>query len=759
MRPRSTCSAPSTLNLVLRLAADKFVNYGDDEVEDEAEEKKKEHGDMKEDDDEQDEDEEAKSNNNESWYYLQGADVWRPFEAFISLILCCRYNQGIRGKFALFSRDPFSRNGGEGAHDGVDVRFLLRFGDKNGGQIYHEMYEPKDCLIEYGYLDKESRHMVRCQVPDEETVNAEIELLYLLSTNNKNKDMDLRTKQHLSLLPHPSNAYLLATWLGELLFTLKWMKSEEVKLKHLVMRDGINSDQFKHRFLRNKKRFKQILRNECGVPLGIGHLLYNKLDEELSEDVMLRSSNDIYQSMLDFLGKLRHKKVMEIQVLFMQKKVSSTSFFNDFLKCSNFESDTKLGSFLKNELSLKLEQIQAVIPSIKSAFQINTSSHSQPQPQYKYNINTDRTATVLERQKKGKSNKPIASYHVWLGRNVLYSKQRLIKQQNDVKHYIEGHDLGSTALRKLGKKRFVRDLHSRCRVACGPLNQLYDDLPIDYTEDYRANEVVEFISNYLYQLRSNNMSRARDRCNASALSDEHFATKVVPNVDGQLFVFLKDVIKIRNHGVIERLIPEIQRYAQNLYGDVYGDVQYVQNERDDDKQNDDKHDVVATYGTWLSELCFERTLLTKQQKLMSSYFEEQDINDMNQMEEWSFRHLLMQKDMERGFGMSSIETTKVLEQLYIEDKVERLDSKQKLIEIVVNVVGLYGDLFWMRMEYGAPISGLATKSGFFTVFSAELMLTLLLHRQLVISRISLKVVVEQVILSQITVCGVPICSE
>ncbi len=103
-------------------------------------------------------------------------------------------------------------------------------------------------------------------------------------------------------------------------------------------------------------------------------------------------------------------------------------------------------------------------------------------------------------------NKPITSFNIWLGRNILYNKKRLIKQQNDVRIYIEKNNLDSKQISIMGKKQFIKQLHLKCQLPIGPLYLLFDNIPNDNSNEnyYNSNEIIEFICNYLYQLRFNN---------------------------------------------------------------------------------------------------------------------------------------------------------------------------------------------------------------------------------------------------------------
>ena len=119
----SQCGIESecTINLVVSLANDPTSNYTENE---------------------------SKTQVNESWYYLQKIDDWQPLDQFMSLILCCRFHQNIRSKFALYSVDQ-------------STRYLFQFCHNSPNEKY-KMFEPMHCLIAYGKLDQTTKCMIEC---------------------------------------------------------------------------------------------------------------------------------------------------------------------------------------------------------------------------------------------------------------------------------------------------------------------------------------------------------------------------------------------------------------------------------------------------------------------------------------------------------------------------------------------------------------------------------------------------------------------
>lgn len=671
----------ATLNLAIRLADNKL---------------------MIDDDDDKDELKDGDNNNNnnyvknKSWFKLQDVDNWRPFDPFISSILSCRYHQKVYDKkFALFSNEQ---------------RYIFQFekdlNDKEvdgSHRILKQIYEPNNYYIEYGYIDAKSRnrkkssHLIRCDIPNIDEINKEIELLHLLNTNKSAISLEIYISEHLQLLPHPNtnNEYLFGTWFGELIYSFKWMKNQQIKLQNFIIKDNINSIIFKQKYLKNKKLFKQIIKTKCGIPFGIAQLLYNKLIKILKQDIITHSSNDVYQFINDFLNNLMHEKIVEIQLIFMQNKIDSMNFFNQYLKDNNYTSDIRLTQFLKDILCLKSSQIQELVPLLKSAFQINTNEKDgkkdkKQTDENKFNIN--KNANIIK--KKAERNKSITSFNIWLGRNVIYSKQKLIKQQNSMKTYILKQQYSKRDLQEMGKKEFVKQLHTKCQIPIGPLNLLYDDLPIDilpiidddgdeYHDEYDSdddddndtNGIIEFISNYLYQLRSNDVQRIRDRCIESNINDDQFVRNIVPNKDNELYIFLKETIKIRNDNKLKRLIPQIQKYAQNLYPDI--DI--IDKDKREYKSNNNHNNNEATFGSWISQLCFERNKLTKQHVLIEQYLNDpnNNINGINDLDEWKFKKLLTNE-----FNIKSIDATDIMEKLFIYHTLNdnQLNDKKKLIE-------------------------------------------------------------------------------
>eukprot|EP01083_Nonionella_stella_P014224 39997_1 len=61
-------------------------------------------------------------------------------------------------------------------------------------------------------------------------------------------------------------------------------------------------------------------------------------------------------------------------------------------------------------------------------------------PAIQQSINLKRAKCLYMHQPQ---NAAVTSFNIWLPRNVIYSKKEIIKQQNDVKRYIEHHDIDS----------------------------------------------------------------------------------------------------------------------------------------------------------------------------------------------------------------------------------------------------------------------------------------------------------------------------
>ena len=59
----------------------------------------------------------------------------------------------------------------------------------------------------------------------------------------------LVTKSNIGKLSHPAKPYMIATWFGDLLYSMQWMKAEGMKLRELVLRDNIDSQRFRRRYL------------------------------------------------------------------------------------------------------------------------------------------------------------------------------------------------------------------------------------------------------------------------------------------------------------------------------------------------------------------------------------------------------------------------------------------------------------------------------------------------------------------------------
>ena len=94
------------------------------------------------------------------------------------------------------------------------------------------------------------------------------------------------------------------------------------------------------------------------------------------------------------------------------------------------DSDTVY--FLRNQLSLKTEQIQTVVPLIKTAAKMamdskDNKSKNKEIPNDEMMVGGDRGRGYSVNTKRNTmSNKQaITPFNVWLPRNVLYSKQRL----------------------------------------------------------------------------------------------------------------------------------------------------------------------------------------------------------------------------------------------------------------------------------------------------------------------------------------------
>lgn len=204
----------STLNLVLRLGDDQlFVG-----------------GDYKESSDQS-----QPPRTVQSWYYLEGIDEWRALERSVSLLLCCRFNEGVHGEFPLFWPSNDDRT--------ESIRFLFNFKGND-----HEMLFPTHCILKYGHLAVNGL-MMECAVPPQNEVVSELELLSLLRSESIVTAGDEAIQRHLGLLPHPVTAYVMASWFGDLLYSMQWMKAERLKLRELILRDNVDSQRFKRRYL------------------------------------------------------------------------------------------------------------------------------------------------------------------------------------------------------------------------------------------------------------------------------------------------------------------------------------------------------------------------------------------------------------------------------------------------------------------------------------------------------------------------------
>ncbi len=166
--------------------------------------------------------------------------------------------------------------------------------------------------------------------------------------------------------------------------------------------------------------------------------------------------------------------------------------------------------------------------------------------------------------------------------------------------YIKQQIKNNNMINKMSKKQFIRDLHLKCNIPIGPLNILFNNIPDDNNQN--QNEIIEFISNYLYQLRINNIERIGDRCIKSNIKEQTF------------------IKTYKNDNKIKKLIPKIQQYAQNLYPNM----NIIRNENEQ-KQNINN---TQTFGIWLSQLCYERSKLTKQQQIIVNYIKENNITTL-----------------------------------------------------------------------------------------------------------------------------------
>eukprot|EP01083_Nonionella_stella_P263500 895053_1 len=653
-------NAGHTLNLVLRLAMDSNEDGEEDQIKYRAMDALRAalHT----------------QDSNKSWYYLDTVDIWKPFEPFISLLLCCRYNEQIFDqKFALFS--SFNITNQKKKKEGEKTKRMRYLFELNNDKP-HQMFEPQHCVICYGYLDRQTKRMIQCDIPSSGVVNDEVELLYLLNTNQSTIHTGTAQKEHLSLLPHPANPFLFGTWFGELIYAFEWMVNEETKLRNEILTNNIDSLQFNTQYLDNhsKMLFKRMVKNKCGIPFGVGHLLYNHLRNQLRDlKSRPRSSNYVYQVIHQFFAELKHQNITRIQIIFLQNEIHSTDFFNRYLKAENpYISTTKLTHFLKDVLSLRSTQIQQLIPAIKSAFQIRIDDkYAEDGPNARFHINLKRAKSLYMDQQ---GNKAVTSFNIWLPRNVIYSKKELIKQQNDVKRYIEHHDIDSRALRKMKKKRFVSELHAKAQIPIGPLNVLYDDLPKEKKIDKcTPHEIVEFICNYLDELRLNNIERMQERSVASGITDEDFAKRVAANAQNELAQFLRNTLMIKSNNKITELIPKIQQYTQNLYVDL----EIVKRDTDTDTKENKQPRVSVTFGTWLSELCFERSKLTKQQQMMEQYMNTQmeGGNTVQEMDEWQLSWLWAD-----GLKLDPMDAAPLMNALYHLQETQPHTTKLQVIE-------------------------------------------------------------------------------
>lgn len=261
-----------------------------------------------------------------------------------------------------------------------------------------------------------------------------------------------------------------------------------------------------------RSTFKRTIRDQCGIPLGIGHSLHNALEHEFDRDLQPRNCCEVAESIHNAMDRLKQQKMMLIQSVFLEHKMDSESFLSRFLKDDRLDSDSVY--FLRNALSLKTEQIQTVVPLMKTAAKMvmdskgNKKSGSngdgamlRRQPS-KYSVNT----------KKNRERKSaITPFNVWLPRNVLYSKQRLMTQQKAVRSYFVRKDWSSSTLKDISKKQFVRNLNMECGIGTGPLYELFDNLPIDLGPRYTATMMADFVCDFLDEIRRNNVQRANGR--------------------------------------------------------------------------------------------------------------------------------------------------------------------------------------------------------------------------------------------------------